>query len=223
MYVPAHFREHDPAVAERLIADNPLACVVAQVAGELVANHLPLKLVSRPDAPQVLVGHVARANDLWRNVTSGTPVLAVFAGANRYITPAWYEAKATSGEVVPTWNYAVVHMHGRVSFVHDPDRLRALVDSLTTQHESARPAPWAVADAPADYVRRMLGGIVGIEIEVSRVECKVKASQNRSAGDRARIDAGLAADGVPAAERGDLVRGTPATEPPRGRPAPARS
>lgn len=207
MYTPPHFREDDPAAVARFLASHPLACIVAHVAGELVANHVPLVLRSRADGGRILSGHIARANDLWRSLPDGSAVLAVFAGADRYVTPAWYEAKATTGEVVPTWNYAVVHVHGRVTFFHEPERLRALVDVLTAEHEAPRAEPWAVADAPAAYVDRMLRGIVGLEIEITRVEGKFKSSQNRSAEDRRRIDAGLAAADVPAADREELVRG----------------
>ncbi|MCZ8130901.1 MAG: FMN-binding negative transcriptional regulator [Steroidobacteraceae bacterium] len=206
MYRPPHFREDDPVRLEQFVARHPLACVVAQVEGVLTANHLPLQLVHGDAGERVLRGHVARANELWRLLPAESAVLAVFTGADAYVTPAWYAAKSTTGEVVPTWNYAVVHAHGTVRFEHDPVRLRALVEGLTDQHESRRAAPWQVSDAPGRYVDRMLSGIVGIEIVVTRLEGKFKSSQNRSDDDRRRIEAELAAAGMPHESRAELVR-----------------
>lgn len=206
MYRPPHFREDDPARLDALVTAHPLATLVANADGGLVANHVPL-LLTRDDAGRrVFRGHVARANELWRALPPDAPVLAIFQGAESYVTPAWYAAKAVTGEVVPTWNYAVVHAHGTIRFFDDRERLHALVSRLTNEHERPRAQPWAVDDAPAPYVERMLSGIVGLEIEVARYEGKFKASQNRSAEDRARIDAGFAADGRGPEERSELVQ-----------------
>lgn len=206
MYRPPHFREDDPARLDAFVAAHPLATLVAVVEGSPVANHVPLLLQRGADGRAVLRGHVARANDLWRLMPAGAAVLAIFQGADAYVTPAWYAAKQATGEVVPTWNYAVVHAHGAIRFFDDRERLHALVGTLTDEHERMRSAPWAVDDAPAAYVERMLSGIVGVEIDVARYEGKFKASQNRAADDRARIDAGLAADGRDASARAELVR-----------------
>lgn len=208
MYRPPHFSEDDPEKLRAFITRHPFACVVAHANGELAANHLPLQVVAGANGGCVLKGHIARANDLWQQLTDGADVLAIFTGADAYITPSWYAAKATTGEVVPTWNYAVVHAHGTVRFEHDRARLRELVGELTDQHEASRRDRWSVADAPDRYVERMLSGIVGIEIAVTRLEGKFKASQNRSAEDRARVRDGLTEAGAPPAARDELVRGS---------------
>jgi transcriptional regulator len=142
---------------------------------------------------------VARANPLWQHA-DGQPVLAVFRGPQAYITPSWYPSKASTHKVVPTWNYTVVHAHGTLRAVQDAPWVHELVSRLTGAHETGRAAPWAVSDAPDDYVQQMLRAIVGIEIPVARLVGKWKVSQNRSAADRAGVVAGLHALG---AEAGD--------------------
>jgi transcriptional regulator len=142
-----------------------------------------------------LVGHLARANGHWRRIVDGSPALAVVTGADTYVSPSWYASKAEHGRVVPTWNYSVVHLRGRVVVHDDPQWVRALVTRLTDRHEQQRAEPWAVADAPEDYVEKNLRPIVGVEVVVESVEAKAKLSQNRSDEDRAGVAAGLAADG----------------------------
>jgi len=117
--------------------------------------------------------------------------LVVFQGADSYITPSWYATKQQTGKVVPTWNYAVVHAYGFLRIVEDAARLRSIVERLTAQHEAARPKPWKVSDAPPEYIEQMLRGIVGIEIEISRLVGKWKTSQNRDAADRNGVAQGL--------------------------------
>ena len=206
MYRPTHFQEKDTATLDAFIDDHALATLVAAPATGIVANHIPLLRLRTPTGGTVLHGHVARANEFWKIVPSQSPVLAIFSGAHHYISPAWYPTKQESGEVVPTWNYVVVHAHGRIRFIDDARWLRVLVESLTDRHEAGRPDPWAVSDAPTAYVDRMLRAIVGFEIEVERVEGKVKASQNRTEPERRGAAAGLAADGVPQADVSELVR-----------------
>jgi transcriptional regulator len=121
--------------------------------------------------------------------------LAIFQGPSAYVSPAWYAAKAEHGRVVPTWNYEAVHVRGRLRWFDDPAGLLDVVQRLTDRFEAGRAAPWSVADAPADYVERLMAGIVGVELTVTAIEGKRKLSQNRPAGDRARIVAGLAAEG----------------------------
>src|SRR5262249_52931223 len=142
-----------------------------------------------------LRGHVARANPQWRDVVAGSEALAIFLGPNAYVTPSYYATKRETGKVVPTWNYVAVHAYGRAEFFDDAERLRALVTELTRTHEGGRAAPWAVSDAPPDFVAGMLRSIVGIELKITRLEGKWKMSQNRPAVDRPGIVAGLAEDG----------------------------
>ena len=193
MYLPKHFEQQDPAELTRLMREHPLATLVSWQDGAPTADHVPLEYNA---ATQTLRGHVARANPLWK--LAGQPVLAVFTGPQAYVTPSWYPSKAQTHKVVPTWNYDVVHAHGVLKAVEEAPWLHALVSGLTGHHESARPAPWAVADAPDDYVQQMLRAIVGIEIPVDRLVGKWKISQNRSAEDRDGVARGLAADNLAA-------------------------
>ncbi len=142
-----------------------------------------------------VVGHLARANAHWRRIVSDSPALVVVTGPDTYVSPSWYATKAEHGKVVPTWNYSVVHLRGRITVHDDPDWVRALVTRLTDRHEQPRDEPWHVTDAPADYLVKNLRPIVGVELAVESVEAKAKLSQNRSDADRAGVAAGLVADG----------------------------
>ena len=150
-----------------------------------------------------LVGHLARANAHWRRIVDGSSALVIVTGPDTYVSPSGYATTAEHGKVVPTWNYSVVHLRGQVVVPDDPEWVRALVTRLTDRHESRRDEPWAVTDAPADYIDKNLRPIVGVEVVVASVEAKAKLSQNRSDEDRAGVSRGLAADGIDPA---DLVR-----------------
>ena len=184
MYVPPHFAETDPEVLRALIRAHPLGTWVVPADGTLIVNHIPFLV--RGDT---LVGHVARANDVWKRL--GAESVVVFQGAESYISPSWYATKQEHGKVVPTWNYAVVHAHGIPRAIEDRDWLYALVTELTDSQESSRSAPWKVTDAPDEYVRATLSAIVGIEMPVTRLVGKWKSSQNRSEADRAGVSAQL--------------------------------
>ena len=192
MYLPKHFEQQDEQAMAQLLQLHPLATVAWQSADGLNAEHLPLmwERGAGDGAHGTLRGHVARANPVWREA-AGTDVLAVFQGPQAYITPSWYPSKAATAKVVPTWNYAVVHAHGRLRVTEDAAWLRALVGRLTDTHEASRAHRWQVGDAPDDYIEQMLRAIVGIEIELTRLQGKWKVSQNRSAADRAGVAAGL--------------------------------
>jgi len=191
MYQPAHFVEQDTDALLALMTSAPLATLVRGGA-ELAADLLPLE-VERVGAGWRITGHVARANALWREA-DGQPVLAIFQGPQAYISPNWYPSKAQHGKAVPTWNYTMVQVHGTLRAIEDPQWLRAFVTRLTERHEGGRAMPWHVADAPADYLDAMLKAIVGIEIEVTKLEGKFKLSQNRSAEDRTGVVLGLESD-----------------------------
>ncbi len=205
MYVPEHFHESRLDVLQAFIERHPLATLVASTAEGLTANHIPMLAQLRAGGAGLLRGHVARANSLWRELPDGAAVLAIFAGAEHYVSPNWYPSKREHGKAVPTWNYAAVHLKGSIRFIDDAVWLRALVGAQTEQHERGSTDPWHVGDAPADYVDRMLGAIVGFEIEVSAVTGKFKGSQNRSAADRAGVRAGLRAAGRTPQELAELA------------------
>ena len=177
MYTPDQFRETDTAEIEALIDRHPFATLVAQTPEGLVANHFPL--LKDGDA---LVGHIALANDLHRVLDDGAEVLAIFRGEDSYISPNWYPTKAETHKAVPTWNYQVVHIHGRINFQHDRKAKLANVGKLTKRYEEAvnGSGAWRMADAPADYMESMLGNIVGFRIEIGRVLAKSKLNQNRA-------------------------------------------
>ena len=210
MYVPTQFSETRMELLQAFTERHPFATLVAVTGDGLTANHLPLISRLATDGTGVLRGHIARANSLWRELKDGAPVLAIFAGAHGYISPTWYPSKREHGKVVPTWNYATVHVSGNIRFIEDADWLLQFVTSLTEVNEAARTKPWHVSDAPADYVEAMLKAIVGVEIAVTRVVGKFKGSQNRSLADRAGVAAGLRAEGRAAEEIAEIA---PSTEP----------
>jgi transcriptional regulator len=195
MYLPRHFDESRVDVLHGLIHAHPLGALVTLTAGGLDANHIPFEVDPEPAPFGTLRGHVARANPVWRDLTPDVEALVIFQGPDIYVSPAWYPTKQETGKVVPTWNYAVVHAHGRPRFIDDREWLRVFVTALTNRHESGRPDPWQVTDAPADYVESMLGAIVGLEIPITRLVGKWKMSQNRPAQDRGGVVDGLRREG----------------------------
>ena len=183
MYNPPSFAELDLGVLQAFIEAHPLGALVTASASGLFATHLPLVLDRERGTYGTLQGHVARANPHHEVAGEGAEALVLFTGADAYVTPTMYATKATHGKVVPTWNYVAVHAHGTLRFVREPDALRRHLARLTTRHESSRPQPWSISDAPADYIEKQLGAIVGVEIEITQLDGKWKMSQNRSAED----------------------------------------
>lgn len=207
MYQVGAFREERIDVMHALMRNHPLATLVTVNDGIPDANHLPLLIDPEPLPYGTLRGHVARANPVWQQAGS-QEVLAIFQGPQAYVTPSWYPSKRETGQVVPTWNYAVVHAHGPLVVHDDREWLRGLVTRLTDHQEAGLPQPWRVADAPADYLERMLAAIVGIEIPLTRLSGKWKTSQNRSAADRAGVAEGLVLKGDAQAQAmAELVAG----------------
>ncbi len=191
MYVPDHFREDRPEVLHEAMRRIGFATLVTH---DLDANHLPMLLEGN-----VLVGHVARANPVWK--AGEGAALAIFLGPHAYVSPNWYPSKAETGKAVPTWNYITVHARGTIRWVQDPDWLRAHVTALSQAHESGRAEPWTVSDAPAGYIDTMLRGIVGFELAIETLEGKYKLSQNRDAADRAGVSEAFEREG-----RDDIAR-----------------
>ena len=198
MYVPRHFEETRVDVLHDLIRRYPLGTLVVAAADGLEATHIPFEIDAQPGPFGTLRCHVARANPIWKQITAERQVLVVFQGEQGYVSPSWYASKQESGKVVPTWNYAAVHAYGTAKAVQDAAWLRQMVEDLTNRHEQGRADPWRVSDAPAEYVEKLLGAIVGIEIPVARLIGKWKMSQNRPVADRQGVVAGLERDGTPA-------------------------
>lgn len=206
MYTPPAFKEDDPQVLQAILRRRPLATLVSQSAAGLAATHLPL--LFRPEE-RLLLGHLSRANEQW-HALEGAPALAIFLGAEGYVSPDWYPSKREHGKVVPTWNYEAVHVYGRVELLQDPGELLALVEALTESQEAGRGRPWAVSDAPEAFVAAQLKGIVGLRLRIERIEGKRKLSQNRPAADRRGVVEGLRAE--PAPGRGALAEAMAALE-----------
>ena len=176
MYLPARHRQLDVQAMRSLIADHALGMLVTHDGAALDADHRPCECAEGDgSAPQgVLQAHVARANPVWRR--AGQPVLAVFRGPAGYVPPDQAEQAATGGRVVPTWDYHVVHVHGRLRAIEDPAWLLGFVQRQTAHHEAAQAQPWSVSDAPPAYIDGMLKAIVGIEIAIERIEGKWKGA-----------------------------------------------
>lgn len=184
MYLPKHFEITDPAVLRDFMHAHPLATLVVKDPSGLSADHIPLLVTGDEASGWKLAGHVARANPLWKKAAAGIDCLAIFHGPQHYISPNWYATKKEHGKVVPTWNYEVVHVQGRLHAVDDVEWLRKFLQRLTDTHEADQPKPWQVEDAPEDYLQRMLQAVVGIEIEIVALTGKAKMSQNQPEANR---------------------------------------
>lgn len=196
MYVPPAFKDDDLESIRATIHAARLANLVTATADGPIATPLPLFLDASEGEHGVLYGHVAKANPQWRSAPIGE-ALAIFMGPEAYVTPSWYATKQETEKVVPTWNYIAVHAYGPVEFFQESERLLEVVTRLTNMHEKSRAKPWAVSDAPADFIASQLRAIVGVRIPVTRFEGKRKMSQNRPEADRIGVAAGLAASEKP--------------------------
>ncbi|MGZ8264493.1 MAG: FMN-binding negative transcriptional regulator [Burkholderiales bacterium] len=181
MYIPHHFEETRAEELHRVIAEYPLGTLVMNGPNGLDANHLPFELHATASTSGKLLAHVARANDIWREIRSGEEALVIFRGEDAYVSPNWYPSKLEVHRQVPTWNYRVVHVHGKVEIRDDERFVRGLVARLTRIHEARTGSekPWKMSDSEKDYIDQMLTAIVGIEIEITRIVGKWKLSQNR--------------------------------------------
>jgi len=183
MYIPEHFAESRMEVLHDFIEKNPLGILFTNGRSGLDANHVPFHLDRAGGQNGVLHAHLARNNPVWMDIATGDEVLIVFRAADAYISPNWYPTKHETGKQVPTWNYIVAHAHGRVT-VHDDERyVRNAVERLTATQEASQPHPWKMSDSPSDYIDELIKGIVGIEVEVSRLAGKSKLGQDEQLRD----------------------------------------
>jgi transcriptional regulator len=196
MYIPRANEEKRIPVMQELMRTHPLATLITLTASGLSASHIPLVL--EEDGVEddgsgfgVLRGHISRANTQWRDPSPSVDALAIFAGPQHYISASWYPGVKEDGEEVPTWNYAVVHAYGPLRVIDDPVWLLRQVERLTDIHEAASPEPWKVSDAPPAFIQSQLRGIVGLEMPISRLEGKWKASQNRTDREKDAVITGL--------------------------------
>lgn len=193
MYVPKHHEEKNISILHALVKTHSLAMWATQGDSELLVNHIPFFLDPTRGNLGTLVGHVAKANRVWQSFSTTVNSVLVFQGAETYITPSWYPSKHGHGEAVPTWNYAVVHVHGLPRAIENREWLLQHLNQLTDSHEAEQALPWKVSDAPQEFTERLLRSIVGIEIPIAKIVGKWKVSQNRSEPDKLGIVTGLLA------------------------------
>lgn len=184
MYTPSHFAQAQPERLARIIHEHPLGVLVTSGPGGLDADHIPFEFDPASGPLGKLFAHVARANTLWQRCPTGTEVMVIFRGAESYVSPNWYPSKHEAHRQVPTWNYEVVHAHGRLAVLDDERFVRGLVARLTRRHEVTEPKPWKMGDSAPDFIDEMLAKVVGIEIEIASITGKSKLSQNKEARDR---------------------------------------
>ncbi|PJG58752.1 FMN-binding negative transcriptional regulator [Aeromonas cavernicola] len=209
MYLPAPFAVSDPSLLHPFILAHPLGALVTYGEQGLDANHLPFALDSTAGELGILRAHVARNNPLWQELQEGSEVLVIFKAVDGYISPSSYPSKQIHHRQVPTWNYSVVHAHGRIAIHDDARFIRRLLANQTRHHEAAEAMPWKMADAPRDYIETMVQAVVGIEIEISRLIGKFKLGQNKDEADRLGAADALQAKG--ATELAQMMREPPAS------------
>lgn len=195
MYLPHQFAELRVEELHRIIQDNSLGMLVRSTDAGFEADHLPFLLDADQGAHGTLIAHVARANPVWQEIREADQVLVVFRGVQGYISPNWYPGKHETHRRVPTWNYEVVHAHGTIHVRDDEKFVHGVVARLTREHETDQPTPWKMGDAPADYLSEQLRHIVGIEVRLSRLDCKRKLNQHHERRDREGAIHGLDASG----------------------------
>jgi transcriptional regulator len=208
LYEPPLHRNEDLPALHALIRSRVFGLLISNGAEGLVVNSVPFVLDTAASRLGTLKVHLARANPQWRDLEASPDTLIVFQGHDHYITPSWYETKRETGKVVPTWNYTMVQAKGRAK-VMDDTWLAQQIEELTRALEQRREAPWAVGDAPADFIAMQRRAIVGVEIEILDIRGKWKTSQNRNAADRAGVVAGLeATDDEDSHAMAEIVRET---------------
>lgn len=198
MYIPKANEEKRIPVMHELISSYPFGCLVTLGAAGLFASHIPMVLEHDGSMLGTLNAHISRANQQWRDFTPSIDALAIFAGNHHYISPSWYPGTKEHGKEVPTWNYVVVHAYGPLKAIEDPHWLLAHLEKLTETHEAGFATPWKVSNAPAEFIREQLNGIVGLEMPIRRLEGKWKVSQNKSERDRKAVSEELSKLNTPA-------------------------
>lgn len=191
MYTPKYHALTDIGVMNAHIAEHPLGAWVCTAQNQLIANHIPFVLDTTCSDPGRLLGHVSRANGVWRELANGAPSVVMFMGPHAYITPGWYPGKRQHGKVVPTWNYVTVHAHGIARAIEDTAWILDVINRLTDAQEAGRSQSWKVSDAPSAYIEKMLDAVVGIEIMIERLEGRLKVSQDEDEQDRLGTVEGL--------------------------------
>jgi len=191
VYIPKANEETRLPILHDFLRAHPFATLVTMGNSDMIATHLPFVLEDDGSELGLLKGHISRANTQWKDINTAVDALAIFAGDHHYITPNWYPSKHQDGKQVPTWNYIVTHCYGPLKLVEDPQWLLAHLETLTNIHEASSPVPWKVTDAPPEFIKALLNGIIGLELPIRRIEGKWKVSQNRTQRDREGVVEGL--------------------------------
>jgi transcriptional regulator len=178
MHIPNKFKQKEETQLKEVIRKHPFATLITHSESGMEVNHFPV-ILANIDGNEVIQAHIARVNKIWESVQNGSEVLLIFNGPNCYISPNYYPTKKESGKAVPTWNYVVVHLKGKISFIHDNEWVYNMLNELTNEHESNQEIPWSISDAPDTYINKMLPAIVGIEISIDSIEGQWKLSQNQ--------------------------------------------
>ncbi len=191
MLIPANYSQTDENVLYQFIQAYPFATLVTATQDLLDADHLPFYLHQNKDKTHTLNSHIARGNPLMKQCQDGQSVLLIFHGPNAYVSPNFYPSKQIAGKAVPTWNYSVVHVRGKLHFKHDKNWLLALMENISRHHEAQQTTPWSISDAPANYIDKLLKAVVGIEITIDSVVGKFKLSQDKQHDDYNGVIKGL--------------------------------
>jgi transcriptional regulator len=191
MYIPPAFRESDLPALQAQIAASGLTTLISVGAQGPIVSNVPIIFDASAGQYGMISGHLARANPQWRESDLSIPAIAVFMGADAYVSPSYYPSKQEHGKVVPTWNYSMIVARGRLEIFEDADALRTQVETLTKRFEQGFEKPWEVSDAPDDFITRQIKGIVGVRLHIESLDGKAKLNQNRSAADQEGVVAGL--------------------------------
>lgn len=206
MFIPAKFKQDNIDEIIAVMRDYPFATLIAQSGADIEVVHLPMSVESTANGI-ALKSHIAKANPFWKLVEEHSKVLVIFNGAHSYISPSYYPTKAEHGRAVPTWNYVVVHAKGQVKYVHEPQAVYQILETLTDEQEAQFELPWSISDAPNDFIEKLQKAVVGIEIQVESIKGKWKVSQNQPVENKQGIIDGLQTSHNPmASEMAALVR-----------------
>ncbi len=192
MHIPKKFQQDDNEKLLAVMRDYPFTTLITHSKSGIEANHLPISISWQEDK-LYLHAHIAKVNTVWQTVSEASEVLVIFNGPNAYISPNHYPTKQQTGKAVPTWNYVAVQVKGAIRFIHDPTWIHQALETLTAEHESKNDKPWAMSDAPASYIYKMLPAIVGIEIAVTSMTGQWKLSQNQPKVNQQGVIQGLSA------------------------------
>ena len=207
MHIPKKFKQNDPNHLKDIILKYPFATLITNSDSGLEANHIPIFL-NQSKGKDILQGHIAKVNPLWKNLKDKSEVLVVFNGPNCYISPNYYPTKKETGKVVPTWNYVTVHVKGVMSYIHDEKWKLNMLNNLTNQHEVGQPNPWSISDAPEEYIQKMIPAIVGLEIKALSITGQWKVSQNQPEQNKQGVAAGLSQESESDSQKiAELVKG----------------